>query len=50
RALRATGANGQLADPVEGGRGLLLVRELAQRWGSAPVVDGKVVWAMLPAT
>ncbi|MFI2667011.1 ATP-binding protein [Micromonospora carbonacea] len=35
---------------AEGGRGLLLVRELTQRWGSAPVVDGKVVWAMLPAT
>ncbi|NBE83127.1 ATP-binding protein [Micromonospora rubida] len=38
-------------DPrAEGGRGLLLVRELAQRWGSSPVRDGKVVWAMLPAT
>ncbi|MEU9509995.1 ATP-binding protein [Micromonospora sp. NPDC048170] len=34
---------------AEGGRGLMLVRELAQRWGSAPVGDGKVVWAMLPA-
>ncbi|MFC4147795.1 ATP-binding protein [Micromonospora mangrovi] len=34
---------------AEGGRGLLLVRELAQRWGSSPVGDGKVVWAMLPA-
>jgi len=33
----------------EGGRGLMLVRELTQRWGSAPVGDGKVVWAMLPA-
>ncbi|MFI6820919.1 ATP-binding protein [Micromonospora sp. NPDC050187] len=40
------------ADPdhcAEGGRGLLLVRELAQRWGSSPAGDGKVVWAMLPA-
>ncbi|WP_433393474.1 ATP-binding protein [Micromonospora sp. KLBMP9576] len=38
------------ADPrVEGGRGLMLVRELAQRWGSVPVGDGKVVWATLPA-
>ncbi|MEO3777712.1 ATP-binding protein [Micromonospora sp. B11E3] len=35
---------------AEGGRGLLLVRELARRWGSAPVGDGKVVWALLPAT
>lgn len=34
---------------AEGGRGLMLVRELTQRWGSAPVGDGKVVWAMLPA-
>ncbi|KXK62002.1 ATP-binding protein [Micromonospora rosaria] len=33
---------------AEGGRGLLLVRELAQRWGSSPVPDGKVVWAILP--
>ncbi|MFE9693743.1 ATP-binding protein [Micromonospora sp. NPDC005806] len=37
-------------DPrAEGGRGLLLVRELTQRWGSAPAGTGKVVWAMLPA-
>jgi two-component sensor histidine kinase len=34
---------------AEGGRGLMLVRELAQRWGSAPAGAGKVVWAMLPA-
>jgi anti-anti-sigma factor len=34
---------------AEGGRGLLLVREMAQRWGSVPAGDGKVVWAMLPA-
>ncbi|MFC4018711.1 ATP-binding protein [Micromonospora sp. GCM10011542] len=39
------------ADPrAEGGRGLLLVRELAQRWGSVAAGDGKAVWAMLPAT
>ncbi|MGC4896787.1 ATP-binding protein [Micromonospora sp. DT31] len=37
-------------DPrAEGGRGLMLVRELTQRWGSTPVGTGKVVWAMLPA-
>ncbi|MET7707442.1 STAS domain-containing protein [Micromonospora sp. NPDC005413] len=35
---------------AEGGRGLLLVRELAQRWGSVPAGQGKAVWAMLPAT
>ncbi|WBB81171.1 ATP-binding protein [Micromonospora sp. WMMD882] len=34
---------------VPGGRGLLLVRELTQRWGTAPAGDGKVVWALLPA-
>ncbi|MFF4879948.1 MULTISPECIES: ATP-binding protein [unclassified Micromonospora] len=35
---------------AEGGRGLMLVRELAQRWGSVPAGHGKAVWAMLPAT
>ncbi|MGC4806323.1 ATP-binding protein [Micromonospora sp. DT233] len=46
-ALRPAAGN----DPrAEGGRGLLLVRELAQRWGSSPAGDGKVVWAILPAT
>ncbi|MFJ6198948.1 ATP-binding protein [Micromonospora sp. NPDC092111] len=34
---------------AEGGRGLLLIREMAQRWGSSPLADGKVVWALLPA-
>ncbi|SCG75040.1 ATP-binding protein [Micromonospora coxensis] len=34
---------------AEGGRGLLLVREVAQRWGSSPLGDGKVVWALVPA-
>ncbi|MEV4813985.1 ATP-binding protein [Micromonospora avicenniae] len=34
---------------TEGGRGLLLVRQLAQRWGSVPAGDGKAVWAMVPA-
>jgi anti-anti-sigma factor len=34
---------------AEGGRGLMLVRELTQGWGSSPAGDGKVVWAMLPA-
>ncbi|WP_406069436.1 ATP-binding protein [Micromonospora sp. NBC_01638] len=35
---------------AEGGRGLLLVRELAQKWGSVPAGQGKAVWAMLPVT
>ncbi|MFC0004383.1 ATP-binding protein [Micromonospora siamensis] len=34
---------------AEGGRGLMLVRDLTQRWGSSPAGNGKVVWAMLPA-
>lgn len=41
----ATGEPGPL---TEGGRGLLLVRDLAQRWGTLPTGDGKVVWAILP--
>ncbi|MEU1587872.1 ATP-binding protein [Micromonospora sp. NPDC005710] len=35
---------------AEGGRGLMLVRELTQRWGMVPAGQGKAVWAMLPAT
>ncbi|SCF14099.1 anti-anti-sigma factor [Micromonospora coriariae] len=35
---------------AEGGRGLLLVRELAQRWGSVPAGQGKAVWAMVAGT
>jgi anti-anti-sigma regulatory factor len=35
---------------AEGGRGLLLVRSLTQRWGFLPVPPGKVVWATLAAT
>ncbi|WP_329571130.1 SpoIIE family protein phosphatase [Kitasatospora sp. NBC_01266] len=31
----------------EGGRGMYLINELAQRWGSRPTKDGKVVWAEL---
>ncbi|MEV6695017.1 STAS domain-containing protein [Micromonospora sp. NPDC051196] len=40
---------GRPGERDEGGRGLLLVRELAARWGSAPAGDGKAVWATLPA-
>ncbi|MBR8640328.1 SpoIIE family protein phosphatase [Streptomyces tuirus] len=29
----------------EGGRGLLLVSQLAQRWGTRFVPDGKIIWA-----
>jgi anti-sigma regulatory factor (Ser/Thr protein kinase) len=31
-------------DDATSGRGLLLVRELADRWGISPASDGKVVW------
>ncbi|MFI5494711.1 ATP-binding protein [Actinoplanes sp. NPDC051859] len=33
-----------------GGRGLLLIDSVAQRWGSLAVPDGKVVWAFLDDT
>ncbi|MES4889643.1 SpoIIE family protein phosphatase [Streptomyces sp. NPDC096012] len=31
----------------EGGRGLLLVAQLAERWGTRPTREGKVIWAEL---
>ncbi|CAL9316235.1 SpoIIE family protein phosphatase [Streptomyces sp. R02] len=34
----------------EGGRGLLLVSQLAERWGTRFVPDGKVIWAEQPLT
>jgi hypothetical protein len=32
----------------EGGRGLYLVDQLAERWGSRPTEDGKAVWFEMP--
>ena len=32
----------------EGGRGLLLVAQLAERWGSRQTATGKTIWAELP--
>ena len=32
----------------EGGRGLYLVDQLATRWGSRPIKDGKAVWFEVP--
>jgi serine phosphatase RsbU (regulator of sigma subunit)/anti-sigma regulatory factor (Ser/Thr protein kinase) len=29
----------------EGGRGLLLVEQLSQRWGTRPTTTGKIIWA-----
>ncbi|GGV39173.1 SpoIIE family protein phosphatase [Streptomyces griseoflavus] len=34
----------------EGGRGLLLVAQLTQRWGSRHTADGKTIWAELSLT
>ncbi|GGX91107.1 SpoIIE family protein phosphatase [Streptomyces fructofermentans] len=34
----------------EGGRGLLLVAQLTQRWGSRHTPEGKTIWAELPLT
>ncbi|MFD7086797.1 ATP-binding protein [Streptomyces sp. NPDC059896] len=34
-------------DDAENGRGLFLVQQLAQRWGSYRIAGGKVVWAEL---
>jgi len=37
----------QRADPRRpGGRGLLLVSAVSERWGSNPTPDGKLVWAV----
>ncbi|GAA0541072.1 ATP-binding protein [Paractinoplanes ferrugineus] len=30
-----------------GGRGMLLIDSVASRWGSLPLTDGKVVWALI---
>ena len=34
----------------EGGRGLYLVDQIASRWGSRPIRNGKVVWFEMPVT
>jgi len=40
----------QRADPRRpGGRGLLLVSAISERWGSRPTPDGKLVWALFSA-
>jgi anti-anti-sigma regulatory factor len=38
---------GPVAPTSYGGRGLLLIDSVAERWGSLAVGDGKVVWAVL---
>ena len=36
------------AEDEEGGRGLLLVETIAERWGVDPLPSGKRVWFELP--
>jgi anti-sigma regulatory factor (Ser/Thr protein kinase) len=51
-ALRVEVADGSVEPPVVkrptpgeiGGRGLLLVSQLADQWGTAPLPEGKLVW------
>lgn len=38
---------GPVAPTSYGGRGLLLIDSVAQRWGNLGLTDGKVVWALL---
>lgn len=39
--------SGPVAPTSYGGRGLLLIDSVARRWGTLPLDDGKVVWALL---
>ncbi|MEV1285687.1 ATP-binding protein [Micromonospora sp. NPDC049679] len=39
--------DGRVSPKTCGGRGLLLIDTVARRWGSTPLRDGKVVWAVL---
>jgi anti-anti-sigma regulatory factor len=38
---------GPVAPTAYGGRGLLLIDSVADRWGSLPLAGGKVVWAIM---
>jgi hypothetical protein len=38
---------GPVAPTADGGRGLLLIDSVAERWGTLELDDGKVVWAVL---
>ena len=40
-------AGGPVPVTAYGGRGMLLIDSMAQRWGCLPLADGKVVWALL---
>jgi hypothetical protein len=40
-------AGAPVSPTAAGGRGMLLIDAVASRWGSLPLADGKVVWALL---
>jgi anti-anti-sigma regulatory factor len=42
-----TYTGGPVSPTAYGGRGMLLIDSVADRWGSLPLADGKVVWALL---
>jgi hypothetical protein len=39
---------GEVSTTAYGGRGLLLVQSVAERWGTSALPDGKLVWAVVP--
>ncbi|MEV5690416.1 ATP-binding protein [Micromonospora globbae] len=47
RSTRPPSFAGPATPTSIGGRGLLLVDTLAERWGATPLPDGKVVWCVL---
>ena len=47
RSVAAPRFAGQVPATSLGGRGLLLIDSVADRWGSLPLQNGKVVWAVL---
>lgn len=46
-SFTAPRARGPVSPTAPGGRGLMMVEAVAQRWGYTPVERGKVVWAVL---
>ncbi len=47
-STRPPETRGPAAPTAPGGRGLMMVDAVAQRWGYTPVAGGKAVWAVLP--
>ncbi|MCO8272236.1 anti-anti-sigma factor [Actinoplanes sp. TRM 88003] len=46
---RPTYTGGPVPPTAYGGRGMLLIDSVSERWGNLPLDDGKVVWALLSA-